>query len=87
MVSGQVRYTQRVDTIWQLPVAIEATTNKSRGYLIHTDMFVYCCCLQCCVFTGEYDAWVKKKAELQAAKMRMLELLWSCSIYRICFYI
>jgi ubiquitin carboxyl-terminal hydrolase 5/13 len=48
MVSGQVRYTQRVDTIWQLPVAIEAATNKS-----------------------EYDAWVKKKAELQAAKMRI----------------
>ena len=27
--SGQVRYTTRDDTIWQLPVAIESATNKS----------------------------------------------------------
>ena len=31
------------------------------------------------MFTGEYDAWVKKKAELQAAKIRTLELL-SCGL-------
>ena len=32
MDSGQVRYTHKEDTIWQLPVAIEAATNKSRVY-------------------------------------------------------
>ena len=31
------------------------------------------------MFTGEYDAWVKKKAELQAVKIRTLDLL-SCGL-------
>ena len=32
MVSKKVLYDHRVDTTWQLPVAIEAATNKSRDF-------------------------------------------------------
>ena len=44
------------------------------------------------LFAGEYEAWMKKKAELQAAKQRMLvcdsfHLLAAVSIYRTLFYL
>ena len=77
-VSGQVRYTQREDKIWQLPVAIEAATNKSRGYPTTQNICLACISLfvlLALLCVGEYDAWMKKKAELQAAKQRMLVMV------------
>ena len=46
MESGQVRYTQREDTIWQLPVAIDTATNKST---LRYAVTLLCVCVCVCV--------------------------------------
>ena len=68
MESGRVRYVQREDSIWRLPVAIEAATNKggTTTQIKHLLLFLFTI-----LFVDEYEAWVVKKAELRAAKERM----------------